>query len=214
MLQCQPLPAPIQVQTATQPLRGCVCLSSEMQWQGSIPRPSERLYQKVSGNRPKKRTATCELANTSKNAIQLGNSVTNSCTPVTFAAIRPWPNVIKGAIDVVAACLVEFGLMRIATPDVENPPHPSLAHVNPLSARIVQSSLFSVLLLGGGVYDKMTVCNVTRGDARMVLSSTTPNVPPPPRKQFSGCASLRWGSLAYRHEVRKIGLGSGKHSPF
>lgn len=93
-------------------------------------------------------------------------------------------------MDAAAAVVVEFGFIKIATPDAENPPHPSLAHVNPLSERIVQSSLFSVLLPGVGVNDKMTACKVTRGDARMVLSSTTPNVPPPPMNTTDCLANL------------------------
>src|SRR5882762_4889037 len=65
----------------------------------------------------------------------------------------------------------------MAVSEIARPPQPSLAHCTPLSTRMVQSFSVSVAL---GLKDTTTACKVTCGDARIVLSRTTPNVPPPP----------------------------------
>lgn len=125
-------------------------------------------------------TATYWLEKAVKKVPQLGNSVTTSCAPGTPFVFRRWPNWIIGAKDLAACSLFNFGVMWMAIWDREIAPQPSFDHFKPLSAMMDHISFVSVVL--GLEKLTMTTCNATRGEARCVLSRTTPKVPPPPRR--------------------------------
>lgn len=125
-----------------------------------------------------KRTATCCETNAWKKLPHEGNSVTTNEAPATPEFFKSIPNSAKGAADAAAASGVSNGLIKITVCDVENPPQPSSAQVNPLSVKIDHISCVSVVL--GSENATITVCSLTTGEASTVASTTTPNVPPPP----------------------------------
>lgn len=153
-------------------------------------------------------TATLSLVNALKNAPQLGSSVTVSWAFATPSLWSLLPNWMRGSIDSAVSSLLDPGLMNIAIPEVENPPHPSLAHLSPLSARISHSSC---VRLGFASNVTMTVCKVTRGEAKIVLSSTTPKVPPPPLLRYESVKALSKRDK-YLHGEQRIDPGFGSRS--